>query len=436
MNVARDFAYALLTLVAAPMIGWKAWRHEKYRGSWSARMGHLQIERDERPTLLLHAVSVGEVNATRHLVDELVNRYGNSLNLIISTTTDTGLARAKSLYGEQHQVVRFPLDFSWAVKRFLSAVRPDLVVMMELELWPNFSAIARRRQIPLMIINGRLSERSHRGYRRVRPLIRTMFASISAVGAQDEAIRDRFIDLGTPAERITVTGTMKWDTAELTDDVPGADQLAEAMGIDRNRPLIVCGSTGPGEEAMMIEQLSDLTLPWGDSGELVKSQLLIAPRKPERFNEAAAVMNDPIRRTTCQVGQQREHRESDLFLLDTLGELRQAYSLADLVVVGRSFCPLFGSDMMEPIALGKPTIIGPNTSDFAEQMEKLVAGQGIRQIADISELRESAKMLIGSQAGRSMAENGRAVIRSQQGATRRHLEMIASYFPSLASGSQ
>jgi 3-deoxy-D-manno-octulosonic-acid transferase len=362
---------------------------------------------------MLHAVSVGEVNAIRQLVDELAREGGDAVRIVVSTTTDTGTTRAKALFAPRHTVVRYPLDFTAGVRRFLDAVKPDVVGLVELEVWPTFVAECTRRGIAVCVINGRLSERSYGRYRKLRPLVGSAFGSLAKAAVQDEDYAERFAGMGTPAERVQVAGTMKWDTAQIADSVDGADTLAAALGIDRGRPLIVCGSSGPGEEKLFVEALGDLG-----------AQLLIAPRKPERFDEAAAAMNDPVRRSQCPDGSIRRPEPGRNILLDSIGDLRKAYALSDVVVVGRSFCPLYGSDMTEPIALGKPTVIGPNTDDFRDMMAKLLAGDGIVQVPGVAGLRQAVKRLLDPQAGKALAERGRAVIRQQQGATARHTRLI------------
>ncbi|MFA7236990.1 MAG: glycosyltransferase N-terminal domain-containing protein [Phycisphaeraceae bacterium] len=430
MSVLYDIAYLTAGLAVAPVMAYKRLRYGKYRGDWAARFGRADLPAasgpapgsPHRPTVLIHAVSVGEVNATRLLVERLRTRHADRIRIIISATTDTGIARARQLYSNgAAEVVRYPFDLSGAVRRFLDIVKPDAVALMELEIWPNFAAECKRRNIPLAVINGRLSERSFRGYRRFRGLLRSMFASLAAAAVQDAAYAERFAAMGTPVDRISVTGTMKWDTAVITDDVTGSDALADAMGIDRNKPLIVCGSTGPGEEALFVKHLVE-KLPAG--------QMLMAPRKPERFDEAASAMGQPVRRTQCPDGTVRQPDDRRVFLLDTMGELRKAYTLADVVVVGRSFCPLFGSDMMEPIALGKPVVIGPNTGDFADTMNQLLAGDGILQVAAPgSRIGPSLTQAVGGLLANparaaQLAENGRNVIRNNQGATDRHVQLI------------
>jgi 3-deoxy-D-manno-octulosonic-acid transferase len=407
MAVLIDSLYALAAVTTAPIWLTRMIRSGKIRTDWAGRFGAAPfLERGDRNRILIHAVSVGEVNAVRLLVADLASRQ-DPPQLIIATTTDTGFARATDLYAQQHHVVRYPLDFSVFVRRFLNRIRPDLVVLVELEVWPNFTAASSRRAIPVCVINGRLTERSVRRYRRILPLVRPTFRRLTHVAAQDEQYADRFESLGVPRDRISITGTMKWDSACITDQVDAADRLAEEMGIDRARPLVVAGSTAPDEHRLLHEAVPEGV------------QLLCAPRRPEWFDQAAADLPGCARRSRGERGS-AAHR----FLLDTIGELRAAYALADVVVVGRSFGNLHGSDMMEPVALGKPTIVGPAVSDFQRTVDALLAGDGIIQtdrdglgpaIAELLENRDRAHELV---------EHGRAVIRREQGATKRHVDML------------
>ncbi len=421
MSLLRDLAYTVAAIGSSPVWACKMLRTGKHRTDWRGRFGHCQTQADDRKTLLIHAVSVGEVNATRTLVDALQARFGDELRVVVSVTTDTGFARASALYDGKCRVVRYPFDFSWMVNRFIDTLKPDAVMLMELEIWPGFMDACVARDVPVAVINGRLSERSYRGYRRFRAVLGPMFRKLAAAAVQDEAYAERFRGMGVADDKVTVTGTMKWDTAELLDTVDGADALAEAMGIDRALPLVVCGSSGPGEETLFVEQLADLTDAQGRP-----VQLLIAPRKPERFDEAAAAMGNPVRRSQSPDGTQRAPAGDRLFLLDSMGDLRAAYALADVAVVGRSFCPLYGSDMMEPVALGKPTVIGPNTADFADTMTKLLTGDGIVQVPDAAALRAAVTELLGTPRGAELAAYGRDVIVAQRGATQKHVELAAS----------
>lgn len=403
---ALDLFYLAAAGATAP------WWLRKRRAGWSGRFGHVTGPIPEGRRILLHAVSVGEVNALRGLVPALAQEQ----RVVVSAGTDTGLARAEDLFGGIATIVRYPLDASWSVRRFLDAVRPACVGLIELEVWPNFVRECERRGIPVAVINGRLSERSFRGYRRIRPLIRPTFRRLSIAAVQDEAYRERFIAMGVDAQRCTVSGSMKWDSVRLEDGSPGASALAEAMGIDRARPLIVAGSTGPGEEALL-----HTACPPG-------VQLLCAPRRPERFDEAAAVLPGCVRRSAGV------RTTSDRFLLDSIGELRDAYSLADIVVIGRSFGDLYGSDPVEPVALGKATVMGPAASDFASAVAALEAGGGLERATRDSLPAVLSRLLTDPERRATLAKNGRQVILERQGATSRHAAILTALAAESAPG--
>lgn len=410
---ALDVLYGSLAAVLAP------WWLRKARGDWPERFGRIAPvpprtsngagPAGPRPRLLVHAVSVGEVNALRALMPLLTAEA----HVMLSVGTDTGIARARAAFGKDADVVRYPLDFSRSVRRFLDATRPDAVALVELELWPNFVGECRRRSIPVCVINGRLSPHSFRGYRRLRRWIGPTFASLEFAAAQDADYAARFEAMGVEPGRSLITGSMKWDTAVIEDAVPGADALARDLGIDRARPLIVAGSTGPGEEAIL-----HAACPAG-------AQLLCAPRKPERFDEAAGALPGCVRRSVRDTPHAGA-APADRFLLDTLGELRQAYALADVVVVGRSFVDLHGSDPIEPIGLGKATVIGPSVTNFASIVETFERAGGIVR-ATRDDLRAVLAGLLADPARRrAIARAGCACIREHQGASARHAELLLS----------
>lgn len=411
MSVLVDMAYAAGLAVTSPVWAWNLARTGKWRTDWPGRFGRvgpaLPPPEPGRPRLLIHSVSVGETNLVRQLV-ALFEAEAPHVELVISATTNTGVARALQLYAPHHRVVRFPLDFSFAVERMLDAVAPGVVALVENEVWPNFTAACRRRGIGVCVINGRLSERSHRRYRILRPLVRGMYGRLDAVAAQTQAYADRFVDLGVPAPAVSVLDTMKWDTAVIADRVEGSDQLAVELGLDRGRPLIVAGSTGPGEERLLID-----TCP-------PDAQLLLVPRKPERFDEVAAL--DPAIRRRSRPCPHNPAPRTRLFLLDAMGELRKAYALADVCLVGRSFLGLYGSDVMEPVALGKPTIIGPHHADFADSVAALREGGGL--IVSATPGADAAALLADRPRAAELARRGVEVIRARQGATRRHFDML------------
>ena len=326
--------------------------------------------------------------------------------VIISVTTDTGIERARKVFGSRHTVVRYPFDFSWSVRRFLGAVKPDLVLLMELEIWPNFTRLCANRSIPIAVINGRLSARSFTRSLRVRWILSPMFRRLSRVAAQDQAYADRFEAMGVARNRIAVTGTMKWDTAEIADHVDGAEELAQEMGIDRSMPLIVAGSTALGEETLI-----SAACPEG-------VQLLCAPRKPEWFDQTYRALPGSVRRSEKRAGS-----ASGRFVLDTIGELRKAYALADLVVLGRTFGNLHGSDMMEPAGLGKVVIVGPRVDDFQSTADALIKSGGLVQTSAENLRATIAELLADPKRREQIASAARDVIRKEQGASARHAKI-------------
>ncbi|MEM1331752.1 MAG: glycosyltransferase N-terminal domain-containing protein [Planctomycetota bacterium] len=331
---------------------------------------------------------------------------------MISVGTDTGIARARQLFEDRCAVLRYPLDFSRSVERFLDRVRPTVVGLVELELWPNFIDACKARSIPIGVVNGRLSERSFRGYSRFKRVIGSSFRALEFAAVQDASYAERFEAMGVHPGRCLVTGSMKWDAApDGVDDAlcASADALAKEMGIDRSKPLLVAGSTGPGEEAMM-----HAACPEG-------VQLACAPRKPERFGEAAAAMPGCARRSTGDAGE-----GGGRFLLDTIGELRSLYALADLVVVGRSFNGQHGSDPIEPAALGKPVIIGPDVADFAQIVATMERAGGLAR-ADRLTLPRVVATLMGDVAARTrLAERAIGCVARQRGASERHAALLRS----------
>jgi 3-deoxy-D-manno-octulosonic-acid transferase len=432
---ALDLFYIPLAVLTAPI-----WAGKKRHG-WGERFGKIEAlppRAQGVKRVMLHAVSVGEVSALRALVPMLAREC----EVVVSATTDTGLARARELFGPMREgesregepgrhpvfVVRYPLDFSWSVRRVLDAVMPDAVALVELEVWPNFVKACAKRGIPIAVINGRLSPRSFKGYRKARVLLRPTFTRLTRVAAQDEHYAARFEAMGVARERIDIAGSMKWDAAKIEGQVAGADELAREMGIDRGVPLVVAGSTadavGESEERLITRTVRIVAERMG-----TRVQVLCAPRKPERFDEAAAAMPGCVRRTRSTSTQQEDRADaaSGLFLLDTIGELRKAYALADIVVMGRSFGTLYGSDPIEPAALGKPTLIGPRFGDFEQIVRAFSRDGGVEVVADEAELGAVIERLLrDATARREMSERARACIRAHQGATARHAAMVLS----------
>jgi 3-deoxy-D-manno-octulosonic-acid transferase len=419
-----DIAYALGLAVSAPIWALRQRSRHKVLCALGQRMGHTLARTNANPAVLIHAVSLGEMNATRELVNQL-QRARPDLHVVITTTTVTGYDRGRQLYGGRSNVslVRYPLDFTIAINQLLDVMNPSLVVLMEGEIWPNFLRQCECRRIPVILVNGRISESAYRRYRRIKFITAGMLRRLSVICAQDAVYADRFKTLGAPPDRVQVTGTMKFDTAHLANAVAGDDQLAADLGLIRGQELIwVCGSTGPGEEVMLLAAYRLLL------EKFPTLRLVIVPRKPERFDEVAQLIQSagyPLLRRSSHT----PSTDRAVILGDTMGELRKFYSLADVVFVGRSLVDLgsrqWGSDMIEPAALAKPVAIGPWTHNFAEAVRSFKAANAMVEVASGGALAETITSWLNHPA--EAAELGRRaqeVVRENQGATARHVEII------------
>jgi 3-deoxy-D-manno-octulosonic-acid transferase len=428
-----DIAYGLGLGLAAPYWLIKPSARRKVLKALGERMGRFEPRPNcDAPAVMIHAVSLGEMNATRAMVERL-REARPGLQFILSTTTDTGFARGRELYGSAPdcRVIRYPLDFSFAVSRVLDALRPGVVVLMELEVWPNFIRQCDARNIPVLLVNGRLTESSFRNYRRIKPLTRAMFDRLAVVCAQDQTYADRFIELGTRRERMRVTGTMKFDNAQVADRIEGTDALAQAVHLCIGQERIwVCGSTGPGEEQIILDQYRALR------AKHPALRLVIVPRHPERFEEVARLITAAgfplVRRSAAPDSSAMSADGLPIVLGDTMGELRKFYSLADVVLVGRTLVDLgarqYGSDMIEPAALAKPVVVGPYTGNFAEVMNAFRKADAIEEIAQPHELQTVIERLLTNRSGSAaMGRRAQDVVRREQGATDRHVEVILEH---------
>lgn len=425
-----DLIYAVALGLGWPYLLYRRWTRGPAGVPWREYLGRVPSRPVSAHCVWLHAVSLGEVNATRTIVAELRQRSPD-IAVVISSTTTTGLGQARKLYPNL-VTFRFPLDFSFAIRNVLERTRPSVIVLMELEVWPNLLEIAAREGIPVIIANGRVTtEKSVRRFNWpvVRWLARRMFRTLQWVGAQDGTYQARFIELGVPAERVEVTGSVKYDAAEVADRIAGQDELAAEMGIDRSQPLWVCGSTGPGEEALILDAFSRLR------AQFPELQLAIIPRKPERFDEVAQLIVQRgyacLRRSTgAPVVPSAVPEPRPVFLGDTLGELRKFYALATITFVGRSLVPMGGSDVMEAAGLGKPVLVGPHTDNFTEAVNLLMAEGACRRVSSADALALAVSDLLRHPERRvQMGKAGQAAILSRRGATAATVNKLIDLLP-------
>ena len=445
MSFVLDLLYLLAGAAISPMVLYRVIRHRRYRSGWAQRFGKITRKSPEKKCIWLHAVSVGEVNAAKTLIRELENRFPD-FEIVISTVTDTGFAQANALFGRNLKVFYFPLDLSWIMHRAFNNIRPAVCLLMELEVWPNFVQIARQLNVPVIVINGRISNKSFSRYRIVRPIAKTIFRKVGLVLAQTNEYARRFKELGCPDEKVIVTGSLKYDTAQITEKVEGADTLATQLFGKSKILLWVAGATGNDEEKILLEVYQNLK----QQKQFSDLRLAIIPRKPERFDEVAqlieqsgfnliryselkkatpdTVAKSKIENRNLSAARLAESKIDSVILGDTMGDLRKFYSLATIIFVGRSLVSMGGSDMMEAAALGKCTIFGPYAFNFKQAVDALLADNGAIMVNNKDELLAAVqKCLLEPAYADKIARNGREVIRKNQGATARTIDQISKF---------
>ncbi len=427
MRYVIDFVYLLLAVAISPVVIYRVIRHKRYRTGWAQRFGRIiRKDRALKKCIWFHAVSVGEVNAARTVIKEIQNRFPD-FEILISTTTDTGFARATALFAENLYVFYFPFDLSWIMRRAFRKIRPAICLLMELEVWPNFVRIAQQLNIPVVVVNGRISNKSFARYKKIKPIAKKIFRKVTLVLAQTDEYAQRFKEIGCPDEKVIVTGSLKYDTAQITNKVEGADALAAQLNIGEGR-LWVAGATGNDEEKILLDVYQNLK----QQDQFSDLRLAIVPRKPERFDEVAQI----IQQTGLSLTHYSSIKNTDakcpekipVILGDTMGDLRKFYSLATIIFVGRSLVPMGGSDMIEAVALRKCTVFGPHAFNFKQTVDALLADEGAIMVKDEQDLlRTMQKCLLEPDFARKIARNGREVIRKNQGATEKAIEQIAKF---------
>ncbi len=373
--------------------------------------------------VLVHAVSVGEVLAASPLIRKLKSEQPD-LFVVLSTVTYTGRQVAEQI-DELDLLVFFPLDLGFIMRRFLRRLNPALVLIVETELWPNFLHLIRRRNIPLLLVNGRISKRSFSRYRRIRFLIKPMLQAFSHFCMQDAICARRIRALGADETLVEVTGNVKFDVATNGGQHPMTTELEKIV---RTSEFVwIGGSTRSGEDELLIschQQLLEQGIP---------SFLVLAPRHPARFDAVAELLKksgvDYLRRTDWQ--RDAEDMAYTVLLLDTMGELDLVYTLADVVFVGGSLVPIGGHNLLEPARCGKPVLHGPHMANFLEISRLLKDAGASRRVADQAELLAALEMLFSDLALRSkMGCNGQLMIEKNSGATLRTFERIRPFLRS------
>jgi 3-deoxy-D-manno-octulosonic-acid transferase len=421
MRYLLDIVYLTLIIAVSPWLIFKSITTGKYRQGFAEKFfGRVPRSGDDRPRLWIHAVSVGEVNLLGHLIDELRGARAD-LEIVLSTTTRTGMELARKKYPEL-PLFYCPLDFSWSTSAALKRIRPSRLVLAELELWPNLIDAACRAGVPVTVINGRLSENSFRGYRRIRPFVAPVVAKIDRILAQDETYAERFVALGAKSENVFVTGSMKYDGANTDRNDPRAVELRTLVGLTDTDRVFLAGSTQEPEEQAALDTFAALADKWPDL------RLIIVPRHPERFASVARILDasgHSWRRRSDLEEQGPLSDQTRILLVDTIGELGSWWASAQLAFVGGSFGNRGGQNMLEPAAYGAAVSFGPNTRNFRDIVAALLQADAAQVVDDPADLtRFVRRALEEPQFADRLGRNARELVQSQLGATARTIELL------------
>lgn len=410
--------YTAILYLATPLILlrllWAGRRNRAYWRRWSERFGFYRVA-PAAGGIWLHAVSVGEVIAALPLVERLLAHHPD-LPVTVTTMTPTGSERVRALLGDRVHHVYLPYDLPGAVRRFLDTVRPRAAVVMETELWPNLFAACAARAIPLLVANARLSARSAAGYARFGALARRTLGAVTVIAAQGEVDAARFVALGADPERVVVTGSIKFDLSISDETRANGRALREALGAER--PVWIAASTHEGEEALILDAHAALR------ADLPNALLILVPRHPERFDRVAALCTAQGFKLSRR-GTGTPQPGADVYLGDTMGELRMLYAAADVAFVGGSLVATGGHNPLEPAALGLPVVTGPHLFNFATISGLLQRADAAAVAVDAAGVAVRVGIWLADAAARREAgEAGQRLVASQRGALDRLAALV------------
>jgi 3-deoxy-D-manno-octulosonic-acid transferase len=426
------FVYSVLVLaffvVVSPWFLYQAIRYKKYVASLGQRMGYLPVSfnMDAEPSIWIHAVSVGEVLTARPLARDLKTRYPR-LRLFLSTTTLAGQQLARRHVQDVDAVFYFPFDLNVFVRRTLNLVRPRLFVMMETEIWPNLLRECQRRGIKTAIVNGRLSQRSFPRYRMVGGFMKRVLGDIDRFCVQSDESARRFVELGANPTSVSVTGSLKFDSLDLTPSIQGRarDRVLRHLRVSPNRAVLVAGSTMKGEEGAVLRAFRRLR------SASPNALLILAPRHPERFLDVARMSREEGLKTLLRTELPIDAEpRGDVVIVDTIGELATIYQIATIVFVGGSLVATGGHNILEPAVFGKSIVFGPHMENFAEIAAAFVAnGAGI-QVHGERELDDTLRSLMTDPVRRArLGAAARALVEANRGAKGKTLQVLAELLP-------
>ena len=408
------FFYLILPLILIRLL-YKSRHNPQYRARWKERFGYFKAP-TQTGAFWIHAVSVGETVAVAPLVKALQQRYPH-MPIMMTCMTPTGSERIQALFGSGVFHVYLPYDYPGAIRRFLKKTKPAALILMEKELWPNLLHYTAKQQIPILLANACLPERSYRRYRRIPQLASTLLPSITVIAAQSDADASRFIALGMPAIRVTQTNSLKFDI-ELAEDLLSKGQVLKTDCF-QNRPVLIAASTHEEEEAMILEAFTEIrkTIP-----ELL---LILVPRHKERFNTVAKLCEQQGFELVHRTADSPCTQTTDIYLGNTMGELPLLYAASDIAFVGGSLVPVGGHNPLEPAALSKPVIMGKHDLNCRHIVQVLIACGGLKQVNTVAELIEGCVAWLSHPQEQARAgKQAYQTVMTHRGALEKHLKII------------
>ncbi len=427
-SVFSNFAYILLLLLFSPYLFVAFLFRGKYREGFGEKfLGNAPFcqrlePKKGRKRVWIHAVSVGVVNLAAQILREF-ERFYPDFDFVVSSTSRTGLELARKKFPDK-KVFYAPLDFSWAINRAFERISPDFLVLVELEIWPNMILTAKKRNIPVIVMNGRLGERSFRNYSRFRFVFRPILRTLALVTAQDEASAERFRVLGVPEERVVNVGSIKYDGAQSDRKNEKTRRLAALWDVSPTDKIFLAGSTQDPEETMAVEVFRRL------SPSRPELRLIIVPRHAERFAEVAKTLEKtefPFQKRSEMEEETIKSERCPILLVDTIGELGSWWGLATIGFVGGSMGSRGGQNMLEPAAFGTAVSFGPNTWNFRDIVQKLLAHEAAVVVNDTDELTDFVnRCLENPDFSHSLGQRATDFVASQQGALRRTFEYVTT----------
>jgi len=380
----------------------------------------------KKPGIWIHGASVGEIITAKSIVEK-IDREFPEWETFISTTTNTGYSVAKQNFSGK-PIFYFPVDLSWITRKVLRRIRPSCIILIELEIWPNFLVSVYEENIPLIIVNGRISNKSFKAYRIISRISGAFYNSLTnkmnTYCARTELDAQRFRDLGISSEQVFVTGTMKYDNIPTHTNENSKNELADLFRIKDNDLILIGGSTHEGEEEILLRIFERLSKTYPNL------RLIIAPRHIERTRDVSRLIEKkgftPVLKTSVDSSNYSwQNSKKEIILIDTVGDLEKIYALSDYVFVGKSLVPSGGQNMMEPAGLGKPVVFGPHVFNFKEEVDMLLRNDAAKMVETEDELCETIEFFIKNpEAAKEMGLRAQGVVSEKRGATEKNMDII------------